>query len=240
MERDSFIFYRSFFEAIRVLKDADRLKVYDAIVEKALNDKEIELTGLSNSMFILIKPQLEANNRKYANGKKGGRPKNKNQDESEIKAKQNQNETTGFEKEQENKNLNKTLGFKKDIKNKKQNESKTKANVNENDNENVNDNDNDNDNAECIMQYYEQNIGIFNPASAELIFSYLNDLPRDLIIEAIKIASHRNKKSSKYIAGILNSWINKGYKTLSDVKKEQLEQSEQFKKESIEEVWEDE
>ena len=238
MERDSFIFYRSFFEAIRVLKDADRLKVYDAIVEKALNDKEIELTGLSNSMFILIKPQLEANNRKYVNGKKGGRPKNKKQDESETKAKQNQNETLGFEKEQENKNLNKTLGFKKDIKNKNQNESKTKANVN--DNENVNVNENDNDNAECIMQCYEQNIGIFNPASAELILSYLNDLPRDLIIEAIKIASQRNKKSSKYIAGILNSWINKGYKTLSDVKNEQLEQSEQFKKESIEEVWEDE
>lgn len=44
-----------------------------------------------------------------------------------------------------------------------------------------------------------------------------------MIIEAIKIASINNKRSCKYIQGILNSWINKGYKVVADIQKEQEE-----------------
>ncbi len=36
MERESFIFYRSFYEAIRDLPDAIRLEVFTAITEYAL------------------------------------------------------------------------------------------------------------------------------------------------------------------------------------------------------------
>ena len=160
MAKDSFIFYRSFYEASKELKDKDRVKLYDAICEKSLNDKEIALTGLSGSMFKLIKPQLEANIKKYENGKKGGRPKNK---EAEN---QNQNETLGFENQKPNQkpnqNQNETLGFENDIKNENQNKTKTKPNVNENvECRMLNVNDNENENAECrmIVQCYEENIG---------------------------------------------------------------------------------
>ena len=43
------------------------------------------------------------------------------------------------------------------------------------------------------------------------------------IIEAIKIASINNKRNCRYIQGILNSWINKGYKVVADIQKEQEE-----------------
>lgn len=217
MAKDSFIFYRSFYEAIKSLKEKDRVKIYDAICEKSLNDNELTLVGISNSMFTLIKPQIEANNQKYENGKKGGRPK------------KNQSETSGFENNIENKkpkqNQNKTTGFEKTQKSKNQNETEAKANVNE---ECIMKMNNENVNAECkmIVQCYEENIGILAPASAELLLSYLDDLKADMIVQAIKIATQRNKRSARYIQGILADWIRKGYKNLADIENEQLSRSQ--------------
>ena len=78
-----------------------------------------------------------------------------------------------------------------------------------------------NQNAE-IIKCYEENIGLITPATAEILFSY-NDIDYKMIIEAIKIASINNKRNCRYIQGILNSWINKGYKVVADIKKEQEE-----------------
>ena len=44
--RESFVFYRSFFEAIKNLDDKKRLKMYDLILNFALNDEEIETTPM--------------------------------------------------------------------------------------------------------------------------------------------------------------------------------------------------
>lgn len=73
--KESFIFYRSFYEAIEDLPDEEQLKTYKAIFKLALNDEEVSLDGMPNTIFKLIKPQLKANNDRYENGKKGGRPK---------------------------------------------------------------------------------------------------------------------------------------------------------------------
>ena len=72
-----------------------------------------------------------------------------------------------------------------------------------------------------ITKCYEENIGLMTPATAELLFDYLKDMDKDLIIKAIKIASISNKRSCKYIQGILNDWNKKGIKTLLDVESEQ-------------------
>ena len=84
MQRDSFIFYRSFFEASKPLPAEDRIKLLDAIFEYGLNENQIELPALAEAMFCLIKPQLSANHKRFKNGKKGkdygklgGRPKKK-------------------------------------------------------------------------------------------------------------------------------------------------------------------
>ncbi len=88
--KDSFIFYRSFFESITVLEDTDRLAMFDAICNLALNQEQTELKPLPNAMFTLIKPQIDANNRRFNNGKKGGRPKAKNNlEETKDKPKDN-------------------------------------------------------------------------------------------------------------------------------------------------------
>ena len=51
LEKESFVFYRSFFEALQDLKDKERLKLYDAICDLALNEKETKLIGISKTIF---------------------------------------------------------------------------------------------------------------------------------------------------------------------------------------------
>lgn len=72
-----------------------------------------------------------------------------------------------------------------------------------------------------VIKCYEENIGLITPATSELLLDYLNDMDKDLIIKAIKIASVNNKRSCKYIQGILNDWNKKGIKTVLDVENEQ-------------------
>lgn len=110
--RESFIFYRSFYEAISDLPDQDQAVIFRAICKYSLDHQEPELTGIPGTIFKLIRPQLEANYKRYENGKQ---PKSK-QSKSEPEAKQKQ---TGS-KPEGNKNVN--------------------DNVNENKNKNDNDN----------------------------------------------------------------------------------------------------
>lgn len=71
MKRNSFVFYDSFYLGIKELNDADRLAVYDAVVKYAIDGGFTSLNGLQNAIFSLIKPQIDANNKKYKNGKLG-------------------------------------------------------------------------------------------------------------------------------------------------------------------------
>ena len=72
-QKESFVFYRSFFEALSDLKDKERLALYDAICELALNENDTKLKGIAKTMFTLIKPQILSNTEKYKNGKKRGK-----------------------------------------------------------------------------------------------------------------------------------------------------------------------
>lgn len=69
--RESFIFYKSFQNAIDQTEESDQLIIYRAISNYALNREEPELTGIPNLAWQLIKPQLDANWKRYANGCKG-------------------------------------------------------------------------------------------------------------------------------------------------------------------------
>lgn len=72
--RDSFVFYKSFQEAIDEAQESEQLEIYRAISCYALYHKEPELTGLAKVAWLLIKPQLDANWKRYENGCKGGAP----------------------------------------------------------------------------------------------------------------------------------------------------------------------
>lgn len=93
--RDSFVFYRSFYEAIRELPRDIQGEIYTAIMEYGLYGNETEnLKPIARSIFMLVKPLMDANYSRYENGCKGGRPKGgKNQTETKRKPNRNQTET---------------------------------------------------------------------------------------------------------------------------------------------------
>lgn len=122
MERESFVFYRSFYNSIKNLSVEDRDALSMAMYEYALNWIEPQLDWYLLSMFDLIRPQIDANNKRYSDWCKWGEfgtlwwaPKwNKNAVKSWWK-----------------------------IQKQPQNNPKTTPNDNDNVNDNVNDNDNE-------------------------------------------------------------------------------------------------
>ena len=66
--RDSVLFYRSFYDALKNIPSDERLKVYDAIMEYGMYDRNPDLDGVALAIFLLAKPQIDANNKRYENG----------------------------------------------------------------------------------------------------------------------------------------------------------------------------
>ena len=74
MDRESFIFYRSFYEAIKCMPSDVQAEIYPAICEYALFGKMPKnLSDMARGMFTLIKPNIDVNTARFENGKKGGR-----------------------------------------------------------------------------------------------------------------------------------------------------------------------
>lgn len=198
MERESILFYRSFYEVSKSLPEDEGNKFLRALLDYAFYGTEPELEGVSASFFMLIKPQIDANNRKYENGKKGGRPKKTETEsvngsdpevcpeiteepetqtdtevigDSETKIKPNENLEETKRKPKENQNET------KEKPNKKQSETETKPNDNVNVNDNVNyyDNENQNENVNDLKEKQEkEKSGDFSALCVKTI-EYLNE-----------------------------------------------------------------
>ncbi len=79
MAKDTFIFYKSFYDAISLLEDDEsKIRVIEAVCDYVFNDsleKSKELNKAEHIFFTMATPLIDANNRNYENGCKGGAPK---------------------------------------------------------------------------------------------------------------------------------------------------------------------
>ena len=189
MQRDSFIFYKSFYDSIKELAPEEQVQIYNAIFSYQFENKEPNLNGICKSIFTLILPQLEANNKRYLNGCKGGAPKG-NQNATKKQPKNNQKTT----EKQPNDNDN--------------------DNVNDNDNEN----DNENDNNNVVVDFFNNNFRMITPFEYEKIKYWINDLSEELVLEALKECVNRNVRTMSYLEAILKNWKTLNYKSVSDIK----------------------
>jgi hypothetical protein len=106
-KRDSMVFYRSFYEAIKELSKEQQGEIYNAIFSYGLDFTEPNLSGVSKTVWTLIKPQIDANIRRYNNGNK---PKNKqNISKTEAKPKQEASKTQANDNVNDNVNVNKQV-----------------------------------------------------------------------------------------------------------------------------------
>ena len=89
--RESFVFYRSFFEALVGMDKETQSDCLMAVADYALNGAEPTMTPAVRMFFTLVKPQLDANNQRFENGCKGGRPRKEenNQEKTKTKPKEN-------------------------------------------------------------------------------------------------------------------------------------------------------
>ena len=197
--RDSFVFYESFYLALSELSAAQQGKIYTAICRYALYGEEPEMKGASSAVFKLIKPQIDANNRRYENGKKGaehgikgGRPKNPK--ETPNKPQKNPKETPN-------------------------------VNVNVNANVNANANDNDNDNALGVssggggVYGCEDEFNIWkmlDPEKVDQIYDVYPESGGFLIDEVFNEVKTKKKKVKDPVAYILGYAKNKNWDDKAD------------------------
>ena len=116
---ESFVMYRSFHEALKELTKEQYGNVMYAINEYALDGKTPEdLSGIEKAVFLMAKPQLDANLKRRENGAQGGRPR-KETEKPMVNETENQEKPMVIETDENE-----------------------KPNVNANENENVNENAN--------------------------------------------------------------------------------------------------
>ena len=207
--KDSFIIYNSFYEPIKTLKNEQLGKLLRAIFDYTIEGKITQDQDILIA-FMFIKNQIDLDTKKWEEerkkrseaGRLGGinRAKNKNQNLS-SKSKQ-------------------CLAMLSDD---KQSQANQGDNVNENVNDNVNVNvlynNNSSSNKNNIYEFAEKNIGrMLTPIEYEKIDIWKNNFDDEIIKYAIQIAVLGNKKTFNYINGILNNWKSKGFKTLQEIK----------------------
>lgn len=98
LQRKQFTFYRSFWEAVKVLPKKDRLPILEAIISYALDGAEPSgLTQSQAALFSLVRPNLNTARRKA----EGGSGKTPTQDSGKIPARCAQDAVNKKEKEKE-------------------------------------------------------------------------------------------------------------------------------------------
>lgn len=254
-ERKGFVFYKSFYEAVQELELEEQAQIYNAIAEYSLYGKEPELKGALKSIFLLIKPNIDASTKRYdskvKNGSKGGRPSKtinskeekeqstSNQPKIEAKPIENQSKT----EKKPNKNLTKTETEPS------KNQPVTKVKPTENIDKDIEvEEDKDieveedkemtkedffetagvNDN---VFTYYENKITLLTDKSQQGIQAYLDDgIEEGLIKLAIDEAIDNNARNFEYINTILANCFSENVLTVEQFKKRSLEFQERKQK----------
>lgn len=104
---ESFIFYESYYEAIKLLPKEEKADAYEAIAEYSLTGIEPDnLQGMAKVIFTMAKPQIDANNKRRLNGALGGRPKKETEGLEEKKPLVFENESDKKPNDNVNVNVN--------------------------------------------------------------------------------------------------------------------------------------
>ena len=132
--RESFVFYRSFYYSIERLPDDVQLALFRAVVRYGLDQGSPDFSGVSQQPFVEaifagIRPQLDANYKRFLNGNGGGCPQ-------------------GIKKPS-------MIGNQNASKKQNRNETETKPNVNDNDNENENENKRKKPERELVLPFQD-------------------------------------------------------------------------------------
>nr|DAE22772.1 MAG TPA: Replication initiation and membrane attachment [Siphoviridae sp. ct2hZ16] len=166
--------------------------------EYAFHGTEPQFTGNERILWPVLKESIDKdkayNEKQQSNGSKGGRPTKPNEtQQNPEKPNETQNNPT-----------------KPHIVNRKQ---KTEDNMKMMMDTREDETPEPGSDAQACFECYEQNIGTMSRAVYEEINAYLQQLPADLVCEAIQEAARNNARSWKYAATILRGCLQKNILT---------------------------
>ena len=92
-----------------------------------------------------------------------------------------------------------------------------------------------------IIQFWDSNgFGINNTFGKESLLLFLNDddfkNPKQMILEAMKIACGNNKRTGRYVEGVLKNWINQDIRSVEDINQHRFREYENEEQHSGKEV----
>lgn len=208
MAKESFILYLEHQAVFEMLTDAQAGQLIKNIFEYEKTGQVPKMEQMLNVAFIPIKQDLDKNRAKYE--KVVERNKKNIEKRWQNKLPDNTKNTTGKNGIPDN----------------------TKNTDNDNEYDNEYDNDiscSDNnilgdscvDGLKNIINFYNNNINPITPFALETLNDYAKEMETELIILAMQKAVDANVRNIKYIKAILNSWSNKGIKTVVEAKAEE-------------------
>lgn len=214
---DLFVFYRSFWNAINEMDEAEQLEMFHALCRYALDGAEPDFgSSIQRAVFAVMKPVIDANVTSRESGKRGGRPRKPPLQKPETGVFENEkggfeNEKPPFQKLETNK--------KQEARNKQlEQEVNTAADAALENAAAAPAEDPRLDTALAqIIRRYEDDIGSFPRSALQPLQRWRRTLGDELIGLAIGEAAENNARSWRYVDRVLSSWEKEGVRTAGDV-----------------------
>lgn len=200
-EIKGFTVYREYINLIKFLPKKDQSTLLLSICNYMFFDEEPVLNEQQKIIFENLKRPLDKSKNRSLSGSKTETKQNQN----EIKLKSNEKQNEIKMKSKQNQNENKTKTH-QDV----------NVVVNVNDNVNVKDSLN-------LFEYLETNFNrTISPIEFEELNKWVEELGEEIVRHGIEVSVLNHKNSMKYLGGILKNWKSQGFKTLADIKDNEL------------------
>lgn len=205
---NSYVYYESFEDAISLYEEHEQFILYKSINRYALYDEIPKLDKELMKVFVLIKPQIDANKKRRVDGKKGGRKPKDNEVETIGNEEEIKKLTIGLKNSNHRLQIDETTGF--ELENHRLENKKPNVNVNVNENVNVNDNEKEIFKEKNIFEFLEDLNWIVNGTPIEInTIHFWEDekIDRVLLKQAIKETQRRNITNINYVHEVLKNLI---------------------------------
>ena len=194
--------YYTIRDSLALLTREEKGDLFEAILAYAEDGDEPRLSGAAGVAFNFMRHQIDRDKAAYIdrceinreNGLKGGRPRKdgKPKNRSVISVRKSETEKTQY-----------------------------KDNEKDDDKENDKAKDHDIPKRDPAVAYAVDNLRAMSYGNLEELVSYKNDLPDDVIMHAVDIATANGSPTFAYVRAILMRYVNRGVKTMGDVKAEE-------------------
>lgn len=193
-EMEYFCCFNSYRKKTRNLSDSELGRLFRALMNYNATGEKAQLNGREETAFDFIVEDIDAAKEKYAARCEQNRANRTKQTSTTVDERErpltnaNENDQTKNKKQKTKDNMM--------MKNAREDETPEQGN-----------------DAQACFECYEQNIGTMSRAVYDEINAYLQQLPADLVCEAIQEAARNNARSWKYAETILRGCLQKSILT---------------------------